>query len=237
MDSIYDLSWHETSFFAKLQLFFQARKRAREQIRSRRRKEQAEGYSQLSSTYYSIVGTAYAQLRAAVQPRLTLPWLLLLWTIAWLPLAGYCYWRMLPLSDRVQKLIGYAGMTADQCDVRQSILRAHRKFEPAKRCIYNGLKKNPMRAHTRGLLRLGLAEVCLHQGLSLHVEQEMQEALQAAAEAEREDPLQAARIYTRSANLLEILKQDERARTNDLRHKAHELASAANAADPLLKQA
>jgi len=69
MTSIYDLSWSKTSFLAKLQLFFKSQKRERQKMQSDDRQVQAQGYSALSSAYYSIVGTAFSQLKATLRPK------------------------------------------------------------------------------------------------------------------------------------------------------------------------
>lgn len=234
MTSIYDLSWSDKSFLAKLQLFFKSRKQEKEKMRSSDRQVQAGGYSALSSTYYSIVGTAFSQLKAALRPKLLAPVRVAAWCLTWLPLATYCYWRMLPLSNRIVELIGYDGMSADQCDVRQSVLRRRSQYDEAKRCIRAALAKNPEKAHTRGLLRVGLAEIYRHERDWRNVQTEMEAALAEAPEAEKQDPRQAARIYKHCADLV-LLVENRMAYANDLRRKAQELAQATGARDQLLK--
>jgi len=113
MTSIYNLSWRETSFLAKLQLFFKSQNREKQKIQSDDPQVQARGYSALSSTYYSIVGTAFSQLKTTLRPK-WLVWLapvkVVSWCFTWLPISAWCYWRMLSLSNRIVELIGYDGM-------------------------------------------------------------------------------------------------------------------------------
>src|SRR3989344_5857620 len=154
MNSIYDLSWSETSFLAKLRLFFNSNQHEKKRIRSHDSCVRAEGYSALSSTYYSIVGTAFSQLKASLQPKWLAPVRLAAWCFTWLPLATWCHWRMLHLSNHVVELISYEGMSADQCDVRQSILRRRGEYDEAKMCIFSALWRDVEKAHTRGLLRV-----------------------------------------------------------------------------------
>lgn len=235
MTSIYDLSWGETSFLAKLQLFFKSRKQEKEKMRTSDRRVQAGGYSALSSTYYSIVGSAFSQLKAALRPRWLAPVKVAMWCLTWLPLAVWCYWRMLPLSNRIVELVGYDGMSADQCDVRQSVLHRRGKYDEAKKCIRIALAKNPEKAHTRGLLRVGLAEIYRHEGDWRNAETEVRAALAEAAEAEKQDPRQAARIYKHCADITDFVEQGDPIPGSQLRRKAQELAQATGARDQLLK--
>ena len=235
MTSIYDLSWGETSFLAKLQLFFKSRKQEKEKMQSNDRQVRAGGYSALSSTYYSIVGTAFSQLKAVLRPKLLAPVKVAAWCLTWLPLAAYCYWRMLPLSNRIVELIGYDGMSADQCDVRQSVLRRRGQYDEAKKCIRAALAKNPEKAHTRGLLRVGLAEIYRHEGNRQSARTEVYAALAEAVEAEKQAPRKAARIYKPCADLFGQVGGNDLHPTDDLRRKAQELAQATGARDQLLK--
>lgn len=235
MTSIYDLSWGETSFLAKLQLFFKSRKQEKEKMRTSDRRVQAGGYSALSSTYYSIVGTAFSQLKAALRPRWLAPVKVAMWCLTWLPLAVWCYWCMLPLSNRIVELVGYDGMSADQCDVRQSVLRRRGKYDEAKKCIRIALAKNPEKAHTRGLLRVGLAEIYRHESDWRNAETEVRAALAEAAEAENQNLRQAARIYKHCADITDFVEQGDPIPGSQLRRKAQELAQATGARDQLLK--
>ena len=235
MTSIYDLSWGETSFLAKLQLFFKSGKQEKEKMQSNDRQVRAGGYSALSSTYYSIVGTAFSQLKTALRPKWLAPVKVAAWCLTWLPLAAYCYWRMLPFSNRIVELIGYDGMSADQCDVRQSVLRRRGQYDEAKKCIRAALAKNPEKAHTRGLLRVGLAEIYRHEGDRQSARTEVHAALVEAVGAEKQDPRQAARIYKHCADITDFVEQGDPIPGSQLRRKAQTLAQATSARDQLLK--
>jgi tetratricopeptide (TPR) repeat protein len=235
MTSIYDLSWSETSFLSKLQLFFKSRRQEKEKMRSNDRRVRAEGYSALSSTYYSIVGTAFSQLKMTLRPKWLAPVKVAAWCLTWLPLAAYCYWRMLPLSNHIVEIIGYDGMSAGQCDVRQSVLRRRGRYEEAKKCIRAALAKNPEKVHTRGLLHVGLAEIYRHEGDWRNAEAEVQTALAEAAKAEKQDPRQAARIYKHCADITDFVEQGDPIPGSQLRRKAQELSRLTAARDQLLK--
>ncbi len=238
MRSIYELSWGETSFLAKMQLFFKSLRRERKRMRSKDPHEQAQGYSALSSTYYSIAGTAFSQLKTILRPK-WLVWLapvrMVVWYLTWLPLGAWCYCRMLPLSDRIIDLIGYEGMSADQCDIRQSILRRRGKYDEAKRCIREALAKNPEEVHTRGLLHVGLADIYKKENQLFKAEVEMQTALKAAEKAEKEDPRQSARIYRHCADISDWFEVGDSILGAELRRRAKRLATDADAKDQILK--
>ena len=136
MATAYELSWRKTSLLAKMELLLGSEAAAaRIKTRSKDPTTRADGYSALSSTHFSIAGTAAAQLKQWRRPW----WLLLLLPmrlLAWSILGGYCYLRMKPLSDAaLENAGGYAGMTAAQCDVRQNILRKWRMWDEAEECI------------------------------------------------------------------------------------------------------
>jgi len=142
---------------------------------------------------------------------------------------------MLSLSDRIVELIGYEGMFADQCDVRQSVLRRRGQNEEAKKCIRAAFAKNPKNAHTRGLLHVGLAEIYRHKGDWRNAETEVQAALTAAAEAETQDPRQTARIYRHCVDITDFVEEGDPIPGSQLRRKAQVLAQATGAQDQLLK--
>ena len=240
MTKIYDLSWSKTSFFSKLQLFFNSQQNEKKKMQSGDRKVQAEACTALSSTYYSIAGTGFSQLKAIFKKRLIwlAPLRILLWCFTWLPLSLWCYWQMLPLSNRVFELVGYEGMSADQCDVRQSILRRRGQYKEAKHCIQAALAKNPEKAHTRGLLRIGLAEVYKHEGDLEGVKSEIKIIIDEAKISEKQDPRQTARIYRHCANLLDFIEKGKPGSSvlgNELRLKAEEIARSVGAEDQILK--
>lgn len=235
MDKIYDLSWNETSFLSKLQLFFKSHQHEKKKMQSSNSEVYAQGCSSLSSTYYSIVGTAFSQLKVSLQPKWLAPVQITAWCFTWLLLAAWCYWRMLPLSNHVVKLVGYDGMSADQCDVRQSILRRHGKYDEARKCIHAAFIKDVEKAHTRGLLYVGLAEIYWHEGDWPSAETGVMFALTEAEKAEMLDPQQAARIYRHCATITDLIGQGNPLPGIQLRHKAQALAQATGAQDQLLK--
>lgn len=227
MTTIYDLSWKKISFYDKLQLFFASRKECQFRIGCENIYGKASAYSALSSTYYSILGTAYAQLETGT------PTQRLLCLITWLPLAIWCYWRMLPLSNKVVELIGYENMSAEQCDIRQSILRRRKRLKEAEKCIRSALEKCPEK-HTRGLLYVGLAEIHFKNNDSYYGGNAIDSAIHFANLVETTEPLQSARIYRNCANILE-LNIEGSLRVNELREKACSLAMSKEAKDQLLK--
>lgn len=234
-NDIYELSWNEDSFLTKLKLFFKARKEEGKKIRSCITYTQAEGFSALSSTYYSIVGTSYSKLNKSLQLRWSMFLGLGAWCTTWLPLTAWCYWRILPLSNHVVDLIGYEGMNADQCDVRQSILRKCGEFDEARMCALWGLWKEPIKVHTLCLLLIGLADVSLHDGDFETAKHYVDDALAEAKKVEIEDPRQAARIYRKCADILDQLNFSYKVPGDELREKARELAEITGAKDQLLK--
>ena len=238
MTSIYDLSWSKTSFLSKLELFLKSQKREEQKIQSDDPILQAEGLSALSSTYYSIVGTAFSQLKATLRPR-WLVWLapvrVVVWCFTWLPLATWCYFRMLTLSNRMVEVVGYDKMSADQCDIRQSILRRRNRLAEAKECIAVAFGKNPEKAHTRGLLHAGLAEIYKTEGNWREAEAKVQLAVKEAEEAEKQDPRQAARIYRHCASVADFFEMGDPIPGSRLRRKAETLLQSIGATDQLLK--
>jgi len=234
MASIYDLSWARTWFIAKLILFFRANLKQRRKIKSVDIATKAAGYSALSSTYYSIAGTAGAQCKAIQKQAWGFVWIPL-FLMTWISLGGWCWWRMLYLSDRVEELIGYGGMTAAQCDIRQSILRARSRFYEARVCIAFGLRKEFFDAHTKGLLHCGMAHLFMRDGSRMYAEIHIRAALDAASRAERTDPRQAGRIYKGCAPVADWAVMSSPFTGAELLQKAEILAVATYAADQLLK--
>jgi len=235
MTSIFRLSWDETSLSSKIQLFFKSRGREKPKIHSSDPILQAEGCSALSSTYYSIAGTGASQLKASLKPIWLAPPWVALWFFSWFPLTLWCYWRMLPLSNRVVKIIGYERMTSAQCDIRQSILRRRGRLAEAKKCIEAALKKTA-EIHTIGLLLIALSHINFKQNNLEDANKHLYQAEGAAQEAEKQDPRQAARIYRHCSSLVDKLvgykggKESKR-----FMNKAISLAETAGANDQLLK--
>ncbi len=201
-NKIQELSWEETSFWSKITLVFLSWRQERVKIKSNDLMVRAEGYSALSSTYYSIVGTGVAQLRAST-PLWLGPFKVGLWVITWLPLVVWCYIWMKPLSDMVLNAITYDAMTVSQCDVRGAILRRMRHYDEAEECLNIGLCKITLGdpVHIRGLLHVGLADVYFHLGLNNLAHREVFRALECARVAKSSDPKQASRIYRQSFEL------------------------------------
>ena len=234
MDSIYDLSWARTSFIAKLILFFRANFKQREKIKSVDISTKAAGYSALSSAYYSIASTAGAQGKAIQKQAWGFVWVPL-FCMTWIPLGGWCWWRMLYLSDQVERLIGLRGMSAARCDIRHSILRARCRFYEARVCIESGLRKEFSDAHTKGLLHCGMAEILRRDLDRQGVCRQLESAIASTRLAEQTDPRQAARIYRQCASLAEWLGLHSPLTATELYQKAEVLAIAADATDQLLK--
>lgn len=235
MPSIDELSWNRVTFKDKFALFLTARRACRDGLQSDDPTVRAAAYSSLSSTYYSIAATAFAQLWLALQRQWLAPARIVLWCLTWLPLGLWCYGRMLPLSNRVVQLIGYDDMSPDQCDIRQSILRRRGEYTEAHTCIQKALAKQPEKAHTRGLLHVGLAYLHLRTENKDRVRQEVYEALTEGLAAEQEDPRQAARIYRHCADLADSLCPHDPSQGNRLRNAARQLAEATASNDQRLK--
>lgn len=234
MASISDLSWNETSFRAKVRLFSNSKKQEEGKMQSGNPMVRASGCSALSSTYYSIVGTAFSHLKIALKLQWSAPFRLMLWCCTWLPLAVWCYWWMLVLSNHVVMAIGYERMSVGQCDIRQSILRRRNYFAEAKRCILKALLKDP-EAHTLGLLRVGLAEVYRKENDKRRARIEIQKAVYITKETEKTDPKQAARIYRGCASIMDFLENGDPTVGDQFRCRARSLLQSARAEDQLLK--
>jgi hypothetical protein len=159
---------------------------------------------------------------------------ILLWCVTWLPLAAWCYWRMLHLSNKVVSLIGYHKMTPEQCDIRQSILRRRGRYDEAQRCIESISCKIESRT-TQALLLLGLAEIHKVRGDRESVKKAVGPALIYAQFAEEEDPHQAIRIYRKVADLLVFAEGRDSKAAHSYREKARVTALKCGALDQSLK--
>ncbi|MFA6339225.1 MAG: hypothetical protein WCW87_04205 [Candidatus Paceibacterota bacterium] len=214
----YNLGWKENSFLSTLLLFIKSIVKEWKKINSLFAQERASGYSDLSSVYNNITDVAFEQLKAKLKAPWWLLWLvplkLAVYSVTWLPLGLWCYLRMGALSSKVVNNIHYFGMSAEQCDVRQKILRKHSNLQEAKRCIKMAFEKKPKDTSTKGLLYVGLAEVYQAE-IEYHgpedipykaiqkLEYNIQAALAKAYELEKINPLQAIQIYRRCAQLTE----------------------------------
>lgn len=234
MISIYDLRWGKTSFLAKLVLLFNSHRKENKKTLSKDPRDRASGFSALSSTYYSIAGTAAVQLN-----NLFRDWRLLLFVpfraILWGALGVWCYWLMLPFSDRVVKLIGYEGMSPDQCVVRQSILRKRGRLEEASQCINLALAKNPRLGSTRGLLLVASADIRAKEGKLSLAKEILRAAIAEGSDAERIYPEQAARIYRHAADIFDFICGHSSEEGQELRREAEVLAKKAGSKDQVLK--
>jgi hypothetical protein len=232
MTSTYDLSWKETSLWKSHVLFFQATREAGARIRkASHHREVASACSALSSTYLTLSGRGITKIKNS-------------FNLFWLPITALCYFRMLPLSNHVVKLIGYNEMTADQCDIRQSILRARSRFSlfnrkkflmDADECIDIAIGKNPEKSHTRGLLYADWADIKVKWGQLSGAESDLITALAHAEVAKEEEPAQASRIYRKCALVSDLLEVEGLPSGEILRANAKRLAEIAGAKDQLLK--
>ncbi len=112
--------------------------------------------SGLSSTYYSAAGHAWARAKNAKKSSVvsgSLAFLFWAWR-AWRCLRQAVLW-----SDQLEKAAGgLKNLTADELDVRCSILRKAKRWEKARAAAGLGLQKDDLSMNTRCLLLLGRAE-------------------------------------------------------------------------------
>lgn len=193
-------------------------------------------HSAMSSTYYTIAGTAMAKLQEikASKNKFFALVKFFFWLMTWLPLGAFCYFRMLSHSNKVFRLIGYDGMTADMCDIRFCILKACRRFEEAIECADIGLRKPDIQIHTYVMLRLGQLEIiCTGPGpdatrdavLSIY-----EENFQRMSPTE---PQQAIRIARTCARILRQIGFESKA--SEVEKDAQQLAEKIGASDQALK--
>jgi|GEM_PF-1403522 len=232
---VYERSWYKDSFWSKFTLLLDSHKNVAHLTSSDDTMERSDGYSSLSSTYYSIAGTAFSYIRYFYKPVWLLP-VFPLRVVLWGLLGAFCYWRMLPLSDKALACAGgYRNFSADKCDVRQSVLRKRGRFEDAAICCLNGQGKPDVSPHTRALLDLGLADAHIHLGNNNeYAERNVKRAVELVEEVKQYDKKQAIRIYKKAAELGEKIKLSVPA-PETLRRQAKELAKEVGAKDQLLK--
>lgn len=132
-----NLNRGNSSFFSIFLSFLDCYDDVAARLHSRDIEENASGYSELSGKLYSIYMLADTKLKVMFRPW-WLVWLipirLALWCVTWLPLGAWCYWRALPLSNKVVTLLGYDRMPSDMCYIRQNILSSHGKYQEARKC-------------------------------------------------------------------------------------------------------
>ncbi len=238
MSSVYDLSWNKNSFLNKFDLFTKAIDDNAQLVCSMHAIKRSDGYSALSSVYYSIAGSTFAKLKSLLKPcwrLIFLPVSFSLFLITWLPLGVWCYFRMLPLSNKALYYAGgYDNFSADKCDVRQSILRKRGLFYEAEHCIWKGLSKKESSLHTKALLFLGLSYLYMRVGEVRSAEEYTRSALKFIKEIKEYDPRQAIRVYKGCAQIADVLGMVA-PNGNTLRRQAKELAESIGAKDQSLK--
>lgn len=133
------------------------------------------------------------------------------------------------------QLLGEHRMTAEQSDVRQSILRRRGMLDEAEACIKKALKKDTglAESHTIGLLYVGLADIQLRKGNMSESRRLATLAIGQAQQAEQREPDQAARICRHCATIAQ--KTGDRESADLLKKKARSLATSAGSRDQLLK--
>ena len=230
MENTYDLSWSTDDFFSKLRLIRLSRAKVRESRKSST-ENLADAYSGLSSTYYSICGSAFAQAKKAKENGFIC---LLKWFFTWFPLGLWCYHFMYSASNKTVDLIGLKGMTAEQCDIRQSILGKFCKWNEVVDIIIDSLGKD-MKDHTRGLLMVSLSEALWKRGSSNSIEVHLRLALNIAFSVRESEPLQAVRIFRKSADVLDLICGCETEESLEMRNIARKIAEEYGAKDQVLK--
>lgn len=252
--SIFDLSWNEVDFFEKLHVVIKSEKESNTIWLQEFRREwngsleddkdqidkKINSLSALSSTYYTVTGTAGRQIKRILWDQFgtiqgAFMFIFNIWQVPfWLLLGGYCFLRELPTSNKMLKIAGgYENLTADQCDVRQSILRRHRKWKEALVCIKFGLSKKLI-GHTRAFLLIG--RVYTHLGLKCFFEKgektDLDEAISIANAICVTNPNQAIRIFRHCGHLYNKTYCGD---GKSFLKKAELLAKSIGAKDQLLK--
>jgi len=240
MTSIYDLSWNRSDFLSKLVLVL----KSEWAMLTAKKADKVNVLSALSSTYYTVAGTASKALRREVSPSsgflLWDFWISSMWSIFWLcswaPLGLFCYWQMLPVSNKMLKLAGgYEPLSVGQLDVRQSILRKKKRWDDALFCVDWALRKRNPIGHSLALLLVGKADILERRnkdwGNFGEIKNLTHQAIKIAEEVEESEPHQSIRIYKNCADLWERMNEDGQL----LRDKARSLAKRVGAKDQLLK--
>lgn len=228
-NSVDDLSWNADSFWAKVRLFLASYRQNWAAIMGGNAASQSAASSALSSTFYSIVGTAHAKLSEVGRQEIAWRyWYFVTWFWTWGLLGGYCYLAMQWHSNAVDI------RTADQADIRQSILRRTRRYAEAITLIREFYENSA--GHTRGLLAVGLAD-CYgyveHVGSARERTRYINEAVDTAHQVSEAQPAQAARILRKVADLLTEDRKVEEA--NRARQQAISIAAGIGAKDQILK--
>ena len=232
---IYRLSWDDDTFFGKVKLLLSSYKKEREKIDSQNPYTKGAGYSALSSTCFSIANTAKAKLKASFSPWYLAPFKLTICLFTWVPLGAFCFFWMLPLSNKVEEILGCESMSANQCDIRQSVLRAWHFYRKALNCAQWGLAKKDISTHTIALLHLGMSDIYLKIKCPFTAEEHLLEVTHKIEKIKKENPRQAVRIYKKSAFLYQKIHGHESIKAKTLLKKAEKLAKEIGAKDQLTK--
>lgn len=161
--SVSELSWKRSDVWAKWKLYWLMNEHRFSFWRHRHDPlKRVAAYTAISSTYYSILATGKRQFDSVVHH----PFRLIAWVLTWGPLMFLCRMNIGLASDQALEAVGgdYSKLTADQCDVRQTILRFLKRWNEAKLAIEAGLKDVNAKPHTLALLYLGKAEIALNEG-------------------------------------------------------------------------
>lgn len=193
----------------------------------------ARKLSRFSSIFYSAAGNAMANFKK--EP----------WKIWWAWRVLRCLHRAVRFSDRLHREVGLEGMTPDQLDVRQSVMRKARRYTDALSCIEEALgRPGELEPHTQALLHVGRAQIMLAGPKRFVNEAKGKESMVAARKLVERfaegDPAQASRVLRGYAELLVIIHERfgtplDSALLRSTRRRAQGLAERAGATDQLLK--
>ena len=114
--------------------------------------DEVQALSALSSTYYAAAGNAFTHIGFSPAD----------WNPDWLIAGLWCLMRALWFSERLIRRVGMHGMSADQLDIRATILRKVRRRREALRCINEALGRPRVSAEARALLEVGRGEILSH---------------------------------------------------------------------------
>jgi hypothetical protein len=197
--SFQEASWNRVDFKSKWWLFKSEREAYQRDMTVANFERRVSACSKLSSTYYGIASTGKVVMEDILRRKKLGEIVKSLYT--WLPLTAFCYYRMSIISDKMFRIAGgVAALSADQADVRQSILRVKGRYDEAYSLIEFALEKKKMQKHTRGLLYIGLAE-CEKKLKKTRFENSIYAAYKLAGDIASSDPRQAVRIYRGCARL------------------------------------
>lgn len=198
--NVSELSWKRSDLWAKWKLYWLMNEHRFGFWRYRHDPlKRAAAYTTISSTYYSILATGKHQYDSVVHH----PFRLLVWFLTWGPLMFLCRMNVGFISDQVLEVVNgdYSKLSADQCDVRQTILRFLKRWDEAKRAIDSGLKDVNAKPHTLALLYLGKAEIAFNEGRWQSVGGLLSIVESHAQHIPLREGGQRARVYRRAARL------------------------------------